>query len=227
MNGGKNPVRDGDYLLLELMTPTRAGSITGSVLAIERQDEAGDSQYLLRVVVKQPDGSYLLKASNPDYADMPADDSMRTLARFKSIVDPLEFSVGQQFMREDIPSLFGTEFNPGNWHAGHVILHDGKVHVLLITINKQGKADDHRYADHWIDEHTFHWQSQNQTGPDDSRGRSIIEHERRKISVHLFVRENKLANGKAAPFLYCGPVRYISHSGSKPMNVVFDVPEIG
>lgn len=227
MNGGKNPIRDGDYLLLELMTPTRAGSITGSVLAIERQDEAGDSQYLLRVVTKQPDGSYLLKANNPDYADMPADDSMRTLARFKAIVDPLEFAVGQQFMREDIPPLFGTEFNPGNWHAGHVVLQEGQVHVLLITINKQGKADDHRYADHWIDEHTFHWQSQNQTGPDDSRGRSIIEHERRNIAVHLFVRENKLAKGKAAPFLYCGPVRYVSHSGSKPMNVIFDVPEMG
>ena len=52
MNGGKNPVRDGDYFLLELITPSRAGSITGSVVAIERQDDSGDNQYLLRVVTK-------------------------------------------------------------------------------------------------------------------------------------------------------------------------------
>ena len=95
MDGGKNAIRDGDYLLLELISPSRAGSITGTVVAIERLDQSGDSQYLLRVVTKKPDGTYLLKANNPDYADMLADDSMRTLARFKAIVDPLEFSIGQ------------------------------------------------------------------------------------------------------------------------------------
>ena len=226
MNGGKQPIQDGDYLLLELMSPTRAGSITGNIVAIERQDEGGDNQYLLRVVVKQPDGSYLLRANNPEYGDLPADDSMRTLARLKTIVDPLELAVGQHFLREDIPPLFGASFNPGNWNAGHVVLQDGKVHVLLVTLNKQGKAADHRYVDHWIDEHTFHWQSQNQTGPEDSRGRSLVEHERRGIAIHLFVRETKLANGKGAPFLYCGPVRYVSHTGGKPMSVVFDVPEV-
>jgi superfamily II DNA or RNA helicase/SAM-dependent methyltransferase len=226
MNGGKQPIQDGDYLLLELMSPSRAGSITGTTVAIERQDEAGDNQYLLRVVVKQADGSYLLRANNPDYADMPAVDSMRTLARLKSIVDPLEFAVGQQLLREDIPPLFGASFNPGNWNAGHIVLHDGKVHILLVTLNKQGKAEEHHYVDHWIDDHTFHWQSQNQTGPDDARGRSLIEHQRRDITIHLFVRETKLANGKGAPFLYCGPVRYVSHTGSKPMSVVFDVPKM-
>ena len=39
MNGGKNPIRDGDYLCSELVSPTNAGSNTGSVVAIERQDE--------------------------------------------------------------------------------------------------------------------------------------------------------------------------------------------
>jgi superfamily II DNA or RNA helicase/SAM-dependent methyltransferase len=226
MDGGKTPIRHGDYLLLELMSPSRAGSITGNIVAIEQQDEAGDNQYLLRVVSKTPDGSYLLKANNPAYADMPATDSMKTLARFKAILDPLEFAVGESFKREEIPALFGQEFNPGNWHAGHVVLNEGKVHVLLITISKQGKAEDHRYVDHWIDERTFHWQSQNQTGPDDKRGRAIIEHETQGIAVHMFVRETKLASGKAAPFQYCGPVRYVKHTGSQPMSVIFDVPSM-
>jgi SOS-response transcriptional repressor LexA len=85
MDGGKNPVRDGDYLLLELMSPTRAGSITGNVVAIERQDESGDNQYLLRVVTKTRDGQYVLKANNPAYEDMPATDEMRTLARLRGV----------------------------------------------------------------------------------------------------------------------------------------------
>ena len=96
MNGGKQPIVDGDYLLLELVNPTNAGSITGSIMAIERQDEAGDNQYLLRLVNKAKDGSYILKANNPEYQDLVATDAMRTLARFKGIIDPLEM-VGDQF----------------------------------------------------------------------------------------------------------------------------------
>ncbi|KAI5911889.1 DUF3427 domain-containing protein [Azoarcus sp. PA01] len=223
MNGGKNPVRDGDYLLLELVGPTNAGSITGSVMAIERQDEAGDNQYLLRVVTKTRDGSYLLKANNPDYEDLLATDDMRTLARFKEVIDPLELAIGEPFMREDIPALFGETFNPGSWNSGHVVLNEKKAHVLLVTLNKQGKAEDHRYLDHWIDEHTFHWQSQNSTTPDSKRGREIIEHRKLGISLHLFVRETKLEGGRGAPFIYHGAVEYQSHKGSSPISVVFGV----
>ena len=85
MNGGKNPVRDGAYLLLELVDPSKAGSITGSVMAIERQDSSGDDQYVLRLITKQPDGRYVLKAANPDYPDFEANDAMRPLARLRGV----------------------------------------------------------------------------------------------------------------------------------------------
>jgi hypothetical protein len=221
MNGGKNPVLDGDYLLLELITPSRAGSITGSVVAIERQDDSGDNQYLLRVVTKNRDGQYILKANNPDYADLPATDDMRTLARLRHIIDPLDLAIGESFMREDIPPLFGESYNPGNWNVGHVVLAPKKAHILLVTINKQGRADEHKYMDHWIDDTHFHWQSQNATDPTSKRGQEIIHHAALGIDIHLFVRENKLAAGKAAPFTYHGRVVYQSHQGSQPMSVVF------
>jgi SOS-response transcriptional repressor LexA len=224
MNGGKHPILDGDYLLLELLSPTKAGSITGSVMAIERQDEdGGDNQYLLRVVTKNAEGGYLLRANNPDYPDMPATDSMRTLARLKQVLDPLDMVLGQSFDREDIPALFDEVFNVGRWNVGHVVLNDKKVHVLLVTLNKQGKAEEHRYLDRWIDDHTFHWQSQNSTSPAGKRGQEIIEHEQRGIQIHLFVREQKLSGGKAAPFVYHGKVRYQSHEGSSPMSVTFSL----
>lgn len=225
MDGGKNPVRDGDYLLLELMSPTRAGSITGNVVAIERQDESGDNQYLLRVVTKTRDGQYVLKANNPAYEDMPATDEMRTLARLRGVVDPLDLAVGQSFQREEIPPLFGEAFNPGSWNVGHVTLNEKKAHVLLVTLNKQGKAEEHKYLDHWIDEHHFHWQSQNATTPESKRGREIIEHERLGIAIHLFVRDGKLAGGRAAPFVYHGRVTYESQCGNRPMNVTFRLLE--
>ncbi|MBR9858101.1 MAG: DEAD/DEAH box helicase family protein [Gammaproteobacteria bacterium] len=86
MNGGKQPVQDGDLLLLEWITPQTAGSISNQILAIERQNESGDNQYLLRVVKKSPDGGYLLHATNPDYEDITATDEMKPFARFKSVI---------------------------------------------------------------------------------------------------------------------------------------------
>ena len=223
MDGGKNPIRDGDYLLLERLSPNSAGSITGTVMAIERQDDSGDNQYLLRVVLKSPGGGYVLRANNSDYADMDSSEDMRTLAKLKAVLDPLELAIGQPFLREDIAPLFGTQFNTGNWNVGHVVLKDQKAHVLLITLNKQGKGSDHRYLDHWIDENTFHWQSQNATTPDSAKGKGIIDHQKTGWQIHLFVRDSKLREGLAAPFLYFGQVNYVKHDGSAPMSVTSTV----
>lgn len=223
MNGGKKPVHDGDYLLLERLGSDHAGSITGSTLVIERQDVTGDDQYLLRVVTKSPDGRYILKATNPDYPDYEANEEMRTLARLVDVIDPLDMALGQEFMREEIPELFDETFNPGNWHSGHVVLKDKKAHILLVTLNKQGKSDEHCYHDYFMDANHFHWQSQNSTTPESKRGQELINQERSGIAVHLFVRENKLASGKAAPFRYFGQVRYQSHQGSGPMSIIWEL----
>ena len=95
------------------------------------------------------------------------------------------------------------------------------VASITSSINKQSKADEHKYMDHWIDDSHFHWQSQNATDPSSKRGQEIIRHAALGIDIHLFVRENKLAAGKAAPFIYHGRVVYESHQGSQPMSVVF------
>lgn len=87
MNGGKNAIVDGDLLLLEWITSSNAGSITGLTMAIEIQDEAGDDQYVLRVVKKQANGQYLLVANNPDYSDMLANENMNTFARLKFVLN--------------------------------------------------------------------------------------------------------------------------------------------
>jgi hypothetical protein len=208
---------------LEQVTPNNAGSISNQTMAIERQDETGSNQYLLRKVLKNKDGSYTLRANNPEYEDLIADESMVTFARLKGKVDPLELMVGRDFMREEIPPLFGVEFNPGNWQSGHVVLKEPQVQVLLVTLNKQGKAQDQQYHDYFIDAQHFHWQSQNSTSPENKRGREITEHQRLGSRVFLFVREHKLSNGKAAPFHFYGEVDYMSHEGSKPMSVVWEL----
>jgi len=147
------------------------------------------------------------------------------VARLVRVVDPLEFRVGETFTREEIPPLFGQEFNVGNWNTGHVTLDQGMTHILLVTLDKRGKEQNHRYVDHWINDAKtkFHWQSQRSTTPDSKKGREIINQEKDGRAVHLFVREQKLKDGKSAPFVYHGRMRYVSHTGSEPMNVEFVV----
>ncbi|MFB1490187.1 MULTISPECIES: DEAD/DEAH box helicase family protein [unclassified Thiocapsa] len=89
MDGGSRPIHDGDYLLLERIAPTQAGTLNGQIVAIERQD-AGEDQYLLRRVIKTADGRYQLKANHPDYPEIEADEDMRPLARLKAVLDAVE-----------------------------------------------------------------------------------------------------------------------------------------
>jgi superfamily II DNA or RNA helicase/HKD family nuclease/SOS-response transcriptional repressor LexA len=223
MNGGKKPIIDGDYLLLELITPDNAGSNNGKTIAIERQDVSGDDQYLLRSVQKKTEGQYQLNAQNPSYEPMMATEDMVTFARLLYVIDPVDLHLHKQFMREEIPQLFGLTFNTGLWQSGHVCPKGSLDQYLLVTLNKQGKEQDHQYHDYFIDEQTLHWQSQKATTENSSKGKAITGHAQNGGRVYLFVRKNKLEFSKGAPFYYCGDVTYKKHESESPMNVEWEL----
>ena len=127
MNGGKQPVHDGDYLLLQRLDSDHAGSITGTTMVIERQDISNDDQYLLRVVTKTPDGKYILKATNPDYPDFTANENMRTLAKLRTIIDPLDLAIGQ--------NLYARTFL--HYLVKHLVLETGTVVISCLMTNKR------------------------------------------------------------------------------------------
>ncbi len=43
--------------------------------------------------------------------------------------------------------------------------------------------------------------------------------------IHLFIRNRKVIDGKAAPFVYCGPVDFESWNGEKPISVTWRLRE--
>lgn len=122
----------------------------------------------------------------------------------------------QSYSRSEIPPMFGAVFNPGSWNSGMVLT--GQNLILLVTLTKGNLAAGNEYLDHFIDDQTFEWQSQNKTTQASKHGLIIIG-SLPGYSVHLFVRPTKLRGGGGAPFIYCGVPQFLDWKGEKPITV--------
>lgn len=128
----------------------------------------------------------------------------------------------REYMREEIPPLFGLKFSTGSWNQGFVV--QGKDVFLLVTLKKDDLQADHRYEDRFIDAARFHWQSQNRTTMTSTHGQ-IISGVLPGFKLHLFVRMEKKRGLKASPFVYCGEVRFDSWENEKPISVTWRLQE--
>ncbi|TGD61239.1 DUF3427 domain-containing protein [Tabrizicola sp. WMC-M-20] len=128
----------------------------------------------------------------------------------------------REYIREDIPPLFGAVFNPGNWYSG--IVSQGKNLILLTTLVKTGRAESHQYEDRFLSPTRLQWQSQNQTAMNSRHGQ-ILSAKLPDHTVHLFLRSERLRGGKAAPFIYLGVPEFGGWHGEKPITINWDLPE--
>jgi superfamily II DNA or RNA helicase/HKD family nuclease/diadenosine tetraphosphate (Ap4A) HIT family hydrolase len=129
----------------------------------------------------------------------------------------------RRYTREQIPRLFGQAFSQAIWNAGFIVVTpDAPKHLcLLVTLHKGDMDEQFQYGDRFLSNERFQWQSQNRTRQSDKHGNLIRNHERLGVAVHLFVRAEKRLNGGAAPFVYCGPVTFLSWSGEQPITVTW------
>ncbi len=112
---------------------------------------------------------------------------------------------------------------PGNVREGVKYFPERKTDILFVTLNK---SEDHyspstMYRDYSISDVLFHWQSQSTTSEDSATGQRYINHRRQGGRILLFVRENREDTVGAAPYTFLGNAEYISHTGSRPMNIVW------
>ncbi len=98
-----------------------------------------------------------------------------------------------------------------------------KTDVFFITLNKTEKdySPTTMYDDYALDETHFHWQSQSTTSETSPTGMRYIHHKQQENHVLLFVREMKKKNNLACPYYFLGPADYVSHTGSKPMSIIW------
>lgn len=127
----------------------------------------------------------------------------------------------REYRTEEIPLLFGEAFKDGNRGKG-IMRYQNRL-VLTPTLKKAGHTAGAMYSNAFLSADRFQWQSQTQTRRDDQHGRMISGADPHS-QVHLFVRNGKLRNGKAAPFLYCGQPVFEGWDGEKPITVTWRLP---
>lgn len=128
----------------------------------------------------------------------------------------------REYMREEIPPLFGLAFKSGSWNQGFVV--DGRHAFLLVTLEKGNVPLGRTYDDRFTAADSFQWHSQTRTTRASKHGR-IIGGIEKGFDVHLFVRAGKLRGSKGAPFYYCGDVEFESWVGDAPISVTWRLSE--
>lgn len=183
-------------------------SVTNSLPSILRRwfgDDVGLPGRSDRVRIRQHDGGWLME---PMGTVGQAGDGLKLWDRYT---------------REAIPVAFGLTFDQATWNAGFV---SKPPHLfLLVTLQKDGMISEHRYADQFISDVEFSWQSQNRTTQASKHGQMIQNHEEMGLHVHLLVRKTKKTGSKPTPFTYCGEVDFQSWEGEKPITVIWRLRE--
>jgi hypothetical protein len=133
-----------------------------------------------------------------------------------------------RYTREQILSAFGQNNidKKASSREGVLDIKDKNTELLFVTLEKTEDkySPTTMYDDYAISEKLFHWQSQNSTKADSTKGRSYIEHGRHNKNIILFVREsNHDKNKNVMTYVCLGKVFYKKHYGSQPMSITWEL----
>ncbi len=125
-------------------------------------------------------------------------------------------------------------FASGYWTAdAKPMMNEGVMHVksrgcdiFLVTLVKNEKeySPTTLYADYAISPSLFHWQTQSRTSAESPTGQRYFNHAKTGHEILLFVREERqTVTGATAPYYFLGPVQYVSHEGSRPVSITWQL----
>lgn len=218
MAGGPDPVHDGELVLMRWVRDRSRNDLIGHRVLVEYDGGSGPTT-ALKTLDRDASG-YVLRSTNPSMQPLPASGGMTIVAEYVRTVDqreinPLAEHIDTSFRRQDIPSLYGHTFNPGNWNTGHVSL--GQDVVLFITLHKTAGAEGADYDDRFDGPGVLVWSSQTSTDPESKKGREILGAPTEGRRIHAWVRRRKAD----VAFEYRGLAIPLSHVGERPMSVRF------
>lgn len=133
---------------------------------------------------------------------------------------PLELHAN--YTRDEILAALGnwTMGKSPEMREGVKYLPEINTDIFLVTLNKSEKhySPTTMYLDYAISDELFHWQSQSTTSTESATGKRYLNG---SSTILLFVRENKNTDGISSSYCFLGPAKYVSHSGSKPINITW------
>lgn len=153
--------------------------------------------------------------------------------KMKTLNDNLNYDthleVHATYTKEQILAALGKNTIEKQYplREGVLYIEDKKTDIFLITLNKVEKhfSPSTMYEDYAINDELFNWQSQSRTSIDSPTGQRYVNHRDTGNNILLFVRENKSEEGVTSPYTYLGVADIVSHSGSKPINIVWKLRE--
>ena len=229
MDGGEQPIRDGDLVLCEWVTISDPQQIEGHTVLL-----TGGSGDDVLTAIKQPirkAGRWLLRSTNPAQPDRPIDPAI-TLRVVARVLEVVQERVGPvlwgMYDRDAIASMFGLENNP-SWRTGHRDVDvAGEPHtILMVNLHKSDDVKlEHRYADRFLAPDEFQWESQASTTVAGAKGQRILHHTREGRHIHLFARyHSRDAGGQGERYVYCGTLQTLRHEGEAPIRVWFHLDQ--
>ncbi|SDE70377.1 Helicase conserved C-terminal domain-containing protein [Blastococcus fimeti] len=143
------------------------------------------------------------------------------------LAGPRPLHVHARYSRNEALAAFGMENLNGTFGSGVRWVPGDQADVFFVTLVKSEAhfSPTTMYADHAISPTVFQWESQSTTAEASPTGQRYINHRELGSTVHLFLRETKTADGTLGtpPYLYAGPMSYVSHTGERPMRILWSL----
>ena len=142
-----------------------------------------------------------------------------------ALLKDVPLSVHARYTRDEVLTAIGrsTLAKPFTHREGPLWHEPTKTNFLFITLDKSEKyySPTTRYRDYAISPELFHWESQSVTTEAGGVGQRYIHHVEQRVNVMLLVRPANKQDGRTMPFMLLGPVTLVSHTGERPMSIVW------
>jgi hypothetical protein len=143
-------------------------------------------------------------------------------------VEKLPFRVHATYSRDEISAglLQLRKQKLLRTQGGVLRCDDARADVLYVELDKDPNhyTPTTLYDDRVISPTRFQWESQSKTRADSKTGLRYQTHAANDWRILLFVRQRAHdERGFTSPYLFLGPVRYVSHESEKPMRIVWEL----
>ena len=144
MDGGTEPIRDGDWMLFRWSRGAALSDVEGRVACIERGEHEHSTLHVKRIVLR--DGAVQSRSGSPSHPSAPAEHGDLPIAVLRRVIRPEDLAP-ERLAAGTLPELFAWVEEAGSpgWarHGGH----------LFLLLDQPGQARSPREVQQFVPRH--------------------------------------------------------------------------